>query len=132
MSEKDIELPKLLSEIGRAMYAYSEELPEEEKWSIQSKLRTRSNDAIAWTAEALGSVDPRDIKWALGKARASLFVVEATYKHACNVGLLVLSADVMVQIQKAVKEMDQLLVRATADIPSWFVEMEPSQKGSKQ
>jgi len=125
MNIENKKLTELLSKIGTSMYAYSEELPEDEKWNICAKLRNRSSDAISWAAEASGSIDPRDIKWALGKSRASLAVVKATYKHACNVGLLTLNPEIMVWSEQAMKEIDLLIKNATADIPSWFVEMDP-------
>jgi len=125
-------LQGMLSKIGKSMYVCSEDIPEDEKWSIQSKLRTRSSDVISWTAEAVGSIDPRDIKWALGKARASLAVVEATYRHAADIGLITIDPEVMVWIEQSTKDIDNLIEQATKGIPVWFEEMDQSaQKGSK-
>ncbi len=124
-SLKDTKLYELASDIGRQIFAQSEDLSEEERWGVQSKLRNRSADVISWSAEAVGSIDPRDTKWALGKARASLFVVEATYKYACDIGLLSLDPRTMAHIKQAGEEIDTLLAEATAKIPSWFEEMQP-------
>lgn len=132
MNTHDMKLPSLLAEIGKAMYACTEEVPEDEKWNIAVKLRSRSSDAIASGAEALGSIDPRDIKWALGKTRAALFTVEATYKHACNIDILTLNPDIMVHLQRAIKIVDTLIAEATASIPEWFSEMSPAAEGDKK
>lgn len=125
-SLKDSELYELVSSIGNQIYACSDDLPEDEKWGIQSKLRNRVSDVVSWSAEAIGSVDPRDVKWALGKARASLFVVEATYKYACDIGLLSLDPEIMARLKQANNEIDRQLVKAKSDIPGWFEEMQPA------
>lgn len=120
---KSAQLWKLIMEVTEDAYACLEDLPEEEKWGLASKLRGRAGDAATHAAEALGAVDPRDIKWSLGKARANLFAVEGIYEVAFKTGQLTTSSESILKIRTAIKEVDSLLDKASGNIPKWLKEM---------
>lgn len=131
-SLENSKLWKLVLEIAEEAYACLDAFPEEEKWGLAFKLRGRSADAATFVAEALGSIDPRDIKRLLGQARANLFAVKSVYKLADKTAILSAVPESMVKIETAVKEIDILIGKTTDDIPKWLKEMGTSEKGEQK
>lgn len=128
----DSKLWKLAIEIAEEAYARLDDFPEEEKWNLAAKLRGRSGDVVTHVAEALGSIDPRDTKWSLGKARSNLFAVKSIYQLAHKISMLSVVPESMLKIEAATKEIDKLIGKATDDIPLWFKEMEsPAKRGKR-
>jgi four helix bundle protein len=128
----DSKLWKLAIGIAEEAYTRLDDFPEEEKWGLAAKLRGRSGDVTTHVAEALGSIDPRDTKWLLGKARSNLFAVKSIYQLAHKTGILPIIPESMVKIEAAAKEIDTLIGKAADDIPLWFKEMENPKKDDKQ
>jgi hypothetical protein len=120
---KDAKLWKLVMVVVEEAYACLDEFPEEEKWGLAAKLRGRAGDAATLAAEALGALDPRDVKWSLGKARANLFAVQAVYEVAYKTGQLTPHPESMVKIEAALKEIEALTDKASGNIPKWLKEM---------
>jgi four helix bundle protein len=103
-------------------------LPEEEKWGIGSKLRNRALDLASDIAEGYGSIDPRDTKWHFGAARRDLFGLKSVLKVAHTRAYIEIDPTMMVEIDKAIDELDKEIQRTTNDIPKWYEEMQPSDK----
>lgn len=121
-------LSKLVFEVAEEAYARLTDFPEEEQWGLATKLRGRSADAVTHVAEALGSVDPRDQKWLLGKARANLFAVKSIYQLAYKTEILSPEPEPLLKIDAATEEIDKLMGKATSDIPKWLKEMGASEE----
>ncbi|HET7060168.1 MAG TPA: four helix bundle protein [Candidatus Saccharimonadales bacterium] len=108
------------------------DLPEEEKWGIGSKLRSRAFDATSDIAEAYGSIDPRDVKWSFGMSRRDLFSLKNSLKIAHQRDYVKVDPSVMVTIDKIIEEIDKEVELAGENIPKWFKEMEPPLKKGKK
>lgn len=108
------------------------EFPEEEKWGMQSKLRTRAFEISSDIADALGAIDPRDVKWHFGLARRGLFGLKNVLIQASNAGYVDVETDLLVEIQRLADLIDIEIEKATKNIPSWFKEMErPMEEGKR-
>ena len=125
------ELWKLATELAEFFYGEISQLPEEEKWGIQSKLRQRSFECTSDIAEAVGSIDPRDKTHSYGLARRSLFGVRNAYSLACKAGFLSIDPDIMVKIDKVTMLLDQQIIESTANIQAWYEEFEDPRKKQK-
>lgn len=126
------ELWKLTTQITEECYELLGNLPEEEKWGMQAKMRARAFEAGNDVAESVGSIDPRDVKWHLGLARRDLFGLKNTVRLAFNTGYLDVSPDLIVKIDKAIALVDKEIQKATKDIPNWYQEMDPPiKRGAK-
>jgi hypothetical protein len=109
--------------IAEQVYARLEEIPEEDEWTIQSRLRSRAFELTADIADACGAIDPRDQKWAYGQARRDLFVIKSTYILASKIQCLALNPQAIVDINKAIQRIDSELQELPQAIRSWFQEM---------
>jgi four helix bundle protein len=117
---EDSPLWKMVNEVATESHKLVSDLPEEEKWGLQSKLRQRSVDASQDIAEALGSIDPRDRVWHYGLARRDLFGIKNAIRFAHTAGYIKLNPDIMVQIDKAVTMLDNEVTESEADIKQWY------------
>lgn len=110
--------------IAEKSYALLSDFPEEEKWGMQSKLRQRAYEASNDVAEAMGAIDPRDVKWHLGLARRDLFGLKNTLILSSKAGYTDLDPNLLDDIEKSIDEIDDKIQAATRDIPNWFKEMQ--------
>lgn len=122
------ELWKLAVELAESFYALLAELPEEEKWGMQSKLRQRSFELTSDIAEAVGSIDPREKVYGYGLARRSLFGLKNVYSLASKAGFVSVDPDVMVKIDKITTLLDQEITGVSANIQAWYEEFEDPRK----
>jgi four helix bundle protein len=125
------QLWKLASELAEFFYSELTQLPEEEKWGMQSKLRQRSFELTSDIAEAVGSIDPRDKAHAYGLSRRSLFGIKNAYILASKAGFLSIDPDVMIKIDKTVALLDAEITGAAANIHAWYEEFQDS-KGTQK
>lgn len=128
---EDSKLWQLASQIAEQCYGLLDDFPEEEKWGMQNKVRTRAFDLSSDIAEAIGSIDPRDIKWQLGLARRDLFGLKNALRLANKSGYTEVPPELMIQIDKISELIDKEIDDATKNIPLWFKEMEPPARGKK-
>lgn len=128
---EDNELWVLVSEIAEYSYSVLDHFPEEEKWGMQSKIRQRAFEATSDVAEAVGSVDPRDVKWHLGLSRRSIFGLKNALRLAQKAGYLEVAPEFMIKIDKASELMGNAISAAENEIPLWFKEMEAPAKDGK-
>ncbi|MDB5184634.1 MAG: rRNA-intervening sequence protein [Candidatus Saccharibacteria bacterium] len=122
MTSTEAKLEQLSLAISADVYKALDHFSEDEQWGMQTELRHSALDVTTDTAEALGSIDPRDKQYSYGRARKALFVLRATFKLAQRTGIFAVEPDLMVAIQEAIKLIDPEIERATKDIPSWFTQ----------
>jgi hypothetical protein len=127
-----IPLWKLVTKIANYADDLLVELPEVEKWGMESKIRGRSLDLTSDIAEAYGSIDPRDQKWLFGAARRDLFGLKNSLKAAHRRKYVNIDPDIMVAIDQAVDQVDKEIQRSIEEVPKWFEDMSaPAEKGKK-
>lgn len=129
---EEIPLWQTVSKIANYADSLITELPEEEKWGIINKLRTRALDVTSDVAEAYGSIDPRDMKWSLGMARRDLFGLKNSLRISHERDYVKVDPIMMLTIDKAVNEIDREIKQASKNIPKWFKEMDAPSKKSKK
>ncbi len=127
---EDSTLWRTVSGVAQQVYGLSSDLPEAEQW-VSSKLRLRAFDVTQDVAEALGSIDPQDVRWHLGFARHDLFGIKNALSFARKMGLLDVQPELMLLVDKAVNEVDVLIDESTKQIPEWPNGIQPSMKGPK-
>jgi four helix bundle protein len=128
---EDDKLWQLASELAEFFYGQLTELPEEEKWGMESKLRQRSFQLTSDIAEGIGSIDPREKMYSYGLARRSLFGIKNVYSLANKTDDLKMDPEVMVKIEETTKLLDQEIMDASANIDAWYEEFENTAKGRK-
>lgn len=117
---EDTELWKMVAKIATDAYEAVQMLPKEEEWDMKARLHQHAFMATNHVAEAYGSLDPRDAKWLLGKARGNLFGVRNAYALAYKTGELGEKAEMMVLINQAAKLIDSEPENMDADIQAWY------------
>ncbi len=128
---EDSKLWKQTETISKELYEVIDQVPEEESYPIKFKLKQYALDIGSWTAEGVGSIDPRDAMWQYGKARSALFGARNSYKNAAVQKFIDLKPEVMVLIEEATDGLDKAIEIARADIPKWFEEMGSPLEGKK-
>ena len=127
---EDLPLWKTLSGMTIKVHDITNELPEEEKWSMQFNIQHSANDMTSYVAQAYGGIDPRDTKWALGKVRAALFAVKNGLKMCHKLYDIKLDPEMMLSIDASVEEIDKELEGLPKDIKEWNDEMTGGEKKS--
>lgn len=117
---EDNKLWQMAARITEQAYALADELPEEEKWGMQAKLRSRALDLHTDVAEAVGSIDPRDSHYHFGHAKRSLFGVKSMYLVASNTGMLTVEPEAMLAINKLSDALDTKIDEAAKAIPDFL------------
>lgn len=125
------ELWKFAAELAESFYALLSELPEEEKWGMQSKLRQRSFELTSDIAEAVGSIDPREKIYGYGLARRSLFGLKNAYSLAGKAGYITIDPNTMVRIDKITTLLDKEITAVSANIQAWYEEFDDTRKTQK-
>lgn len=125
---EDVKLWRDVTAIAKQAYAMLEGLPEEEKWGLENRLRQSAFDETDWIAEAYGAIDPRDIKWSFGKARACLFSLKNSISFMRKMYGGNFDPEIMVAIDTAVVEIDKELKDMPKAIKNWYAEMEAPEK----
>lgn len=130
MSQKlpDNKLWKIATELTEEAYELLPELPEEERYGMNSKLRGRAFDVSSDIAEAVGAIDPRDKKYHYGLARRSLFAMQNVYKLASRTGILNIEPETMVKIDKLIDALDEEIDSVTKSIPEYMQQFHPEDK----
>lgn len=120
---EDSKLWKKCCKIGEIMHAFLGSLPEDENYPMGYKCRQYSFDVSSCVAEAIGSIDPRDKVWQLGRARSVLFAAKDAYKQASQKNYIKLDPDFMVLVEEATVLIDEEIEACRKDIPRWYKEM---------
>ncbi len=106
--------------IAQMSYRNLEQLPEEEKWGMQYKLRLRAYELTNHLAEAYGAIDPREKVHSFGQARQSLFSLKNVTLMTHKVGLAELDPQFILDIDKLVEKIDAAINAAGDKIPEWY------------
>lgn len=120
---EDSKLWKQIEAISKELYEVIDLVPEEESFPVKFKLKQYALDIGSWTAEGLGSIDPRDAVWQFGKARSALFGARNSYKNVATQKFITIKPELMVLIEDATEELDKVIESIRTDIPNWYKEM---------
>ena len=97
-----------------AEYMYSKliEFSEEEKWDSQRKLRSSANDVMFFVSQAIGNAVPggREYEWGLSRKHAA--ALKTMYRFACRQKFIDLEPEIMVRLDKLIKQIDLEVVKA--------------------
>lgn len=119
---EDDDLWRAVSKIGRHAYNTAQSVSEND-FTLRNKFEYAVYDMTNDVAEACGSLDPRDVKWSLGRARKDLFSLKNSYSLAFHTGQIEADPDVMVDIDKAVKLLDARVDSLASSFKQWREEM---------
>lgn len=125
---EDSPLWKLSFEIAKTMLALCSEFPEDENYGLETQIRRSAREIPNAVAEAHGSLDPRDTVWQLGKARSAFFAAKSTLKLCFSEKLFEVDPDLMVNIEKAVAEIDNEVATFEEKKDKWYATMDPKEK----
>ena len=105
-----------------ALYAYSQldGFPAEEEYGMQSRLRERAFDMTTDTAEALGSVDPRDKAYFYGHALRDTYSVRNTLVMANKTRLLRVEPEIFLLLDELAEALKSEVTETTDDIPEYL------------
>jgi four helix bundle protein len=117
---EDSVLWKKVTEIAVDTYSLITELPREEEWDMKARLHQHAFAVTNEVAEAYGSLDPRDSKWLLSKARGNLFAIKSAYVLGYKTGELPEQSEVMVLINQSVRLIDTELQNIDVAIQGWY------------
>lgn len=104
-------------------YDLANALPEDEKWGVASRLRSRAFDLTQDCAEAAGSIDPRDKKWQYGHARRDAFGLRNAISMYARLGYGEAQIDALRTLENITDAIDAYIAEASDNIPKWFAEM---------
>jgi four helix bundle protein len=105
-------------------YKMLDDLPEEEEWGMQSKLRGRAVDLTTEIAEALGSIDPRDKKHYLGHARKTCFGLIGVYSLMRRTGVVPVLPDTLIALSELSSMIEKEIEKADKDIPGYMIQFQ--------
>jgi hypothetical protein len=124
---EDDQLWRAVSKIARHAFNSVRQLPEE-NFTLRNKFEYAGYDMTSDVAEAAGSLDPRDIKWSLGRARKDLFSLKNSYSLAFHTDQLPVEPETMLAIDTAVKLLDERVKGLEPSFKEWQDEMNLGKK----
>ncbi len=104
--------------IASYIYVLVDQLPEDEKLSMQHRLYSRAFDVTSDLAEAVGAISPKDVEYSMGLARRGLFAVKNAYRFLINQKVIKADPDFMLQLNKVIDEVDTYIQESWSDIDS--------------
>lgn len=119
---EDDELWKAAIKLAEETYNLIQEFPDEEKFGMISKLRSRSFEVSSDIAEAVGTINPRDRKHSLELARRSLFSLKNVFKLAARTEIYNVEPEIFLLIDKLVDDLDIEIETTTKAIPAYYME----------
>lgn len=122
------ELWRLASEITNAAYAAIDLFPADEKYVNASRLRQHAGSLVDEVAQAVGSIDPRDIQYYLGHARRDLFGLKSVYRTSHDVGILKLEPEQMALIDELITKVGARLEAIPVEVKAYFAGLEAPEK----
>jgi len=117
---EDNESWKLAGGIAEYVYGLLGELPEEEKWDMQSKLRQRAFSLTSNISEACGSVDPRDKNISCAQAMRDVFGLKNALIMASKTYALDLDPATMVKLNKLADIIDDAISESAKAAPEYL------------
>lgn len=118
---KELEKSEMWQMAVRVMeetHALAEELPENDEYTMEYKLRQRGFDLSDDIAEAEGSIFAKDTEYYLGLARRDLFGIRNMYHVLARLEHAEINPDVMVRMNKLLNAIDARIVLARKEISS--------------
>ncbi len=109
---EDNSLWKETGEIVEYMYAKLHELPAEEKWDTESKLRTSANNLLFTVSQAIGDASPGGSEYEWGSARKYASGLKAMYRFAYRQNFIELEPSMMVRLNKLIEAIDDEVAQA--------------------
>jgi hypothetical protein len=114
--ENTLLLNETLDVVGY-MYGKLAELPEEEKWDTQAKLRTAANETLYYLSLAIGNLEPTTTEYEWGSAHKHAYTLLTMYRFAGKQSFLELDPDILLRLSKiidAVKRGTENAMQASA------------------
>ncbi|HSX36018.1 MAG TPA: hypothetical protein VLH84_03745 [Patescibacteria group bacterium] len=103
---------KEVNSLVEHLYGRLSALPEDEKWNSVYKIRTASTDLVFYVGMALGNGAPMGGEYEWGNARKHAAALKTIYRHVGRLKLMELDPDVMVRLDKIIKQIDEELAVA--------------------
>ncbi|MGC1176977.1 MAG: hypothetical protein WA843_02805 [Candidatus Saccharimonadales bacterium] len=109
---EDYPIWKETSEIVEYMYGQLGEFPDDEKWNTKIKLQNTSNELLFTMAQALGDSAPANKEYIWSQVRKSATALKAMYRFACRQKFLSIEPEMMVRLDKLLKQIDAEVEKA--------------------
>jgi len=109
-------LLKEASDLAEYIYGILHDLPEEERWNTEAKLRQAANDLMFHTALAIGNASPSNNEFDWGYVRKDAYALKVMYRFAARQKFLQLEPEIMIRLRafiKAVNKKSQEAYRQT-------------------
>ncbi len=101
-------------ELAEYMYGKLAEIPEEEQWDTETKLRHTANDLMYYVAGAIGNVSPANSEYDWGSASKSACALMTVYRFACRQKFISIEPEIMVRLDKLIDAVGQRVEDAYA------------------
>lgn len=99
-------------DLAEYMYGKLHELPEEEKWDSEAKLRHAASDVMFYLAQAIGNASPGNVEYDWGNVRKCVYGLKTIYRFVCRQKFIALEPAVMVRIDHLINEVDVQIQKA--------------------
>lgn len=125
--------------IAEKIYVVLPALPEEEKWNLGAKLRQSANDAMYFTAYAVGNTSPTGNEYDWGQTRKCLAALKTLYRFCGRLKFTQIDPDIMLTFDDLQKRVDAEVKKAHEkteayqknDLQHWRKKYELAQKAYK-
>jgi hypothetical protein len=106
------ELWREACDLAEYMYGKLHELPEEEKWDTEVKLRHAANDLMFYVSQAVGNASPSGNEYDWSLTRKCAFGLKTIYRFAGRQKFIELEPKIMVRTDKLIREIDAKIAEA--------------------
>lgn len=100
------------SELAELAYRSVMDLPEDEKWTHSYKFKNAATDLIFYTTQALANTSRGGAEQDWNQVRKAGYALRTEYRFAGRQKWLELEPEVMVRIDKFIKQVDKEIVRS--------------------
>lgn len=104
---------KEASKIAKYVYEVLGEIPEDERWQTGHKLHMSANYLLHTVSAAIGSLGPSGTEYEWGNAHKHAVSLRAMLDFAYKQKFLPVNADLMVSLDKLIKQLNTEFERAT-------------------
>ncbi|GEM_PF-1819804 len=112
---RDLDKDPLIEEafsLAEHVYSKLADMPDDEKWYSEAKLRSLTVDLLATLAQALGNASPSTTEFDWAQARKYAFALKTLYRFTCRQKFIELEPQTMVRFTGLIKQIDAEVIKA--------------------